>query len=125
MSVHPIESRYGRDEVRRIFSKEYRLQKILDVEAALAKALAKAKIIPEDAAKEISKNANIERVKIERVDEIEREINHDVMAIVKALAEKCKFGGYVHIGATSNDITDTALALQLREFIKYFEEDLI
>jgi adenylosuccinate lyase len=65
-------------------------------------------------------------VTVERVNEIEAEINHDLMAIVKALSEQCgeDAGKYIHLGATSNDIQDTALALQLRDFIKYLDNDL-
>ncbi|OYT41802.1 MAG: adenylosuccinate lyase [Candidatus Altiarchaeales archaeon ex4484_43] len=125
MSVHPIESRYGRPEVREIFDEEYRLQKMLDVEAALARAQGRVGDIPQSVADDISKKANIKYVKIQRVKEIEREIHHDVMAMVKALAEECGDSGrYVHLGATSNDITDTALALQLKKFLHFLLEDL-
>jgi len=125
MTIHPIESRYGRPEVRKIFEEEYRLQKMLDVEAALAIAHSKVGNIPKSAAEEISKKANILHVKLERVKEIESEINHDVMAMVKALAEQCGSSGkYVHLGATSNDITDTALALQFREYLRFLFDDL-
>jgi len=123
MTIHPIESRYGREEVRRIFDEERKLELMLEVEAALVKAHAKAGNIPKKATEEISKGAK--KVKISRVKEIEAEINHDVMALVKALAEKSgDSGSYVHLGATSNDITDTALALQLKEFIRFLSDDL-
>ena len=60
-----------------------------------------------------------------RVKEIEKEIKHDVMAMVRALAEACgKSGAYVHLGATSYDIVDTANALQLKEAISLIEEKL-
>jgi adenylosuccinate lyase len=126
MAIHPIETRYGRKEIRRIFDEETKLQKILDVEAALARAHAKVGNIPEKAAKEISKRASIKFVKNARVKEIEDKIHHDVMAVVKALSEQCKreAGKYVHLGATSNDITDTALGLQLKEFYKFLIDDL-
>ncbi len=125
MSIHPIEGRYGRPEVRRLFEDEYKLQKMLEVEAALARAHARVGNIPKNSAEEISKKADIKYVSIQRVREIEDEIQHDVMAMVKALAEKCGDSGrYVHLGATSNDITDTALALQLKEFLKFLFDDL-
>jgi len=124
MTIHPMESRYGRDEVRSIFDEERRLELMLEVEAALARAHAKAGNIPEKAAAEISKGAK--GVKISRVKEIEAEINHDIMAMVKAMAELSgDSGSYVHLGATSNDITDTALALQLKDFVKFLSEDLV
>jgi len=124
MTIHPMESRYGRDAVRGIFDEERRLELMLDVEAALARAHAKAGNIPEKDAAAISKAKK--GVKIDRVKAIEAEINHDVMAMVKAMAELSgDSGSYVHLGATSNDITDTALALQLKEFVEFLSEDLV
>lgn len=126
MAIHPIETRYGRGEVKRIFSEEGKLQKMLEVEVALAKAHAELGNIPKDAAAEIERIAKENKVKLSRIKEIEREINHDVMAFVKAFAEACGDAGkYVHLGATSNDILDTALALQLKDFISFLEEDLL
>ncbi|VVB51484.1 Fumarate hydratase class II [uncultured archaeon] len=127
MSVHPIESRYGRPEVRRIFDEETKLDNILKVEAALVRAHAKVGNVPADAAKEVSKKASVKYVKLARVAKIEKEINHDVMAVVKALTEQCSGGAgrYVHLGATSNDVLDTATALQLKEYLDYLEDDVL
>ena len=124
--IHPIEGRYGRTEVKDIFEEKNKLQRILDVEAALARAHAKVGNIPKSAAEVISEKVKANVVTVERVREIEAEINHDLMAIVKALSEQCgeDAGKYIHLGATSNDIQDTALALQLRDFIKYLDNDL-
>ena len=126
MSVHPIEDRYGRFEIRRIFEEENKLQRALDVEAALSRAHAAVGNIPKKDAAAISAKASIKYVKVARVKEIESEIHHDVMAIVKALSEQCgsDAGRYVHLGATSNDITDTALALQFKEYVSFLLEDL-
>ena len=124
MAVHPIDYRYGSREMREIFEEEMRLQLMLDVEAALSRAHADLNHIPKEAAEEISKKANTRIVKIERVKEIEEETKHDIMAMVKALAEKCKYGGYVHLGATSNDINDTATALQFKMALNIVLEDL-
>ncbi|MCK4491134.1 MAG: hypothetical protein KAU03_00820, partial [Candidatus Altiarchaeales archaeon] len=125
MSIHPIETRYGREEIRKIFDEQSKLQRMLEVEASLAKAHAGVGNIPQEAADEIKENANTRRVKVERVKEIEEETHHDVMAVVKALREKCGDSGrYVHLGATSNDITDTALALQLGDFMEFLLEDV-
>jgi adenylosuccinate lyase len=124
--IHPIEGRYGRTEVKDIFEEKNKLQRILDVEAALARAHAKVGNIPQPAAEVISEKVKANVVTVERVKEIEAEINHDLMAIVKALSEQCgeDAGKYIHLGATSNDVQDTALALQLRDFIKYLDNDL-
>ncbi|MCD6414906.1 MAG: adenylosuccinate lyase [Candidatus Diapherotrites archaeon] len=115
MSVHPIDYRYGSEEMRRVFDEETRLKRMLDVEVALVEALADMGKAPKTAAKEIRVKAK--NVKLERVKEIERKTKHDVMAMVKALSEQCspKTARYVHLTATSYDIVDTALALQLKE----------
>lgn len=113
--------------MKQIFSESTRLQKCLDVEAALALAHAELGTIPNKHATEIAKHATVAEVKLSRVKEIEAQIKHDVMAMVKALAEVCGHdaGKFVHLGATSADITDTATALQLRDAIKILQDDLI
>src|SRR5437899_1513461 len=122
----PIDFRYGRPKMKGIFEEESRLQRLLDVEAALARAEAKVGLIPEDAASEIAKKATTKRVSVKRVQEIEEETRHDLMAVVLALTEACEgdAGKYVHLGATRNDILDTATALQLRAAIRILDADL-
>ncbi|ASJ11099.1 adenylosuccinate lyase [Thermococcus sp. P6] len=125
MAVHPIDYRYGSEEMRRIWDEENKLQKLLDVEAALARAHARVGNIPEESARVISERANTRWVRLERVKEIEAEIHHDIMAVVKALSEVCgEHGKYVHLGATSNDIIDTANALLIRESLELIKRDL-
>jgi len=125
MAVHPIDYRYGSGEMRRIWDEENKLQKLLDVEAALARAHAKLGNIPAESARVISERANTRWVKLERVKEIEAEIHHDIMAVVKALSEVCgEHGKYVHLGATSNDIIDTANALLIRDSLGLIERYL-
>ena len=114
MAVHPIEYRYGTKEMRHIWGEENRFNCIIAAEIALARAESIHSMIPISAADEIercAKNARLARAK-----EIEEEINHDMMAIVKSIAEEC--GGsarWVHYGATSNDMLDTATGLQLKQ----------
>ncbi|MEM1563147.1 MAG: adenylosuccinate lyase [Candidatus Bathyarchaeia archaeon] len=126
MPILPIDTgRYGTLEMRRIFEEENRIQKMLDVEAALAWAHAEVGNIPRKDAERIAAAASLKRVKLERVKEIEREIKHDVMALVRALAEASgPSGAYVHLGATSYDIVDTATALQLKEALELIERRL-
>jgi adenylosuccinate lyase len=126
MAVHPIEFRYSTEEMKKVWEEESKLQAWLTVEAALAKANAKLGIIPEKSAEEISRKADVKFVKLERVKEIEKEIDHDLMAMIKALTEVCDgdAGKYVHFGATSYDIEDTALSLQFRDAIKIIEKNL-
>jgi adenylosuccinate lyase len=126
LPILPIDTgRYGSAEMRRIFDEENRLQKMLDVEAALAWAHSQVGNIPKKDAQKIVEKASTKYVKLERVKEIENEIRHDVMALVRALAEACGTSGeYVHLGATSSDMLDTATALQLKEAVNLIEERL-
>lgn len=127
MPVLPIDTgRYGTTEMLRVFDEVSRVQKMLSVEAALALAHADVGNIPRAAAEEIAAKASTEHVKVERIKAIEKEIKHDVAALVRALAEQCgESGGYVHLGATSYDIVDTANALQMKEAVALIEEKLL
>ncbi|MHA1799994.1 MAG: adenylosuccinate lyase [Candidatus Helarchaeota archaeon] len=120
MSVHPIEYRYFTREMKEIFKEENKLLKWLNVEAALAKAHANVGNISSKDANEIVKKANLEHVKLQRVKIIEKEIDHDIMAMVKALSEVCDgdAGKYIHLGATSYDIVDTAWSLILKDALE-------
>lgn len=125
MPVHPIEERYGSREMRSIFELETRFQRMLDVEAALAKALANVGMIPKADASKIARKTSTRYVKVARVLQLEREVAHETMALVLALAEACGGAGrYVHFGATSNDILDTAAALQIRDGLAIVECDI-
>lgn len=98
---------------------------MLDVEAALAKALANVGMIPNADASKIARKTSTRYVKVARVLQLEREVTHETMALVLALAEACGGAGkYVHFGATSNDILDTAAALQIRDGLTIVERDL-
>jgi len=120
--ICPLDYRYGREEIKRIFSEESRLRYWMKVELALLKAHAKVGNVPEETVKEVEEKIN--EVKLERVKEIEKEIKHDVMAMVKAIAEKSKYGKYIHLGATSYDIVDTANALQIRDALNIIEQQM-
>ncbi len=126
MLVCPLDYRYGRDEMKSVFSKENKTQKLLDVEAALARAHAEVGNIPEEGAKTISENATTEKVEWEEVERVEKEeTKHDIMALVRVLGRFCGDAEkYIHLGATSNDIIDTGMALQLKEAVEVLEKDL-
>ena len=125
MSVHPIDYRYNTPEMLALFDEDNILQKKLDVEAALARAHEKLGNIPKKAADEIAKKATTKYVTMQRVNEIDEEIRHDLMAVVKALSEQCgEAGKYVHLGATSYDIVDTAYGMVLRDALKLIKVDL-
>ncbi len=127
MPILPIDTgRYGTAEMRRIFEEETRVQKMLDVEAALALAHAEVGNIPLKDAEKIAAMASLKYVKIARVKAIEKEIKHDLASLVRGLSEVCgSSGAYVHLGATSYDIVDTANALQLRDALELMEKRLI
>ena len=121
----PLDYRYGRDEMKKIFCEESRLRYQMDAEAALARAHATLGTISKKDADEITRISNLKHVTAERVREIEKETKHDLMAMVKAMTEQCRdeAGKYVHLGATSNDIVDTATALQIKAALNIILND--
>lgn len=122
MAISPFEERYV-TEMNAIFDDRNKLKKWIEVEVALAKTHAALGNIPKDAAKKIE--AAAARVRFERVKQIEEEIHHDLMAMVRALSEQAgEAGAYVHLGATSYDIEDTALALIFRDALSIIEKHL-
>ncbi len=126
MPILPIDTgRYGTSEMKAVFEEGKRLQLMLDVEAALAWAHAEVGDIPRKDASNIQEVATTKQVKLKRVKEIESQIKHDVTSIVRALSEVAgSSGAYVHLGATSQDINDTATALQLKEASELLEAKL-
>tara|TARA_B100000579_G_scaffold94105_1_gene74361 strand:- start:233 stop:1570 length:1338 start_codon:yes stop_codon:yes gene_type:complete len=121
--VSVLDYRYGTEEMRNVFRANSYLNFLLKVEATLAEAQSEIGIVPKEAASEIKKG--IKLVKRERVEEIEAEINHDVMAVVKGLEEQVGDAGkWIHFGATSYDIVDTARALQHKKAINLIETAL-
>ncbi len=126
MPVCPLDFRYGREVMKHIFDDEKRLELMLKVEAAVARAHAKVGNITAENASIITAKATLDSVSLSRVEEIEKETNHDIMAMVRALAEQCGGAGdFVHLGATSNDIVDTITALQIKHAVEMIEDDLI
>jgi adenylosuccinate lyase len=111
--------------MKSVFDEENWLFKLLQVEAALAHAHAEVGNIPQADADNIANAVANKAVKLERVKQIESEIRHDLMSVVKALTEQSgESGKYVHLGATSYDIEDTARALQFKEAVHYLKEGL-
>lgn len=127
LPVLPIDTgRYGTPEMKRVFEEETRVQRMLDVEAALAWAHAEVGDIPRKDAEKIASKASLRYVKLDRIKEIEHEIKHDIASLVRALSEACgASGAYVHLGATSYDIVDTTNALQLKEALDLIEGRLV
>ncbi|MCX8182345.1 MAG: adenylosuccinate lyase [Candidatus Methanomethyliaceae archaeon] len=126
MPICPIDiGRYGSFEMKRLFEEEYRLQKMLDVEVALAETLAELGEIPKEAADEIRRKAVVSLITPEKVKVREKKTRHDIMAMVEVLAEECgEYGKYVHWGATSYDIVDTAWGIIFKDAISILEKRL-
>ena len=123
MPVHPIEERYGTEQMRAVWSEQNRFSCIVAAEVALARAEAAHGMIPQADADMIA--AHAKRASLARAKAIEAEINHDMMAIVRAISESCGDAGrWVHYGATSNDILDTATGLQLKQAACLLDEKL-
>jgi len=109
--------RYTRPEMARIWSEQNKYQAWLDVELAASEALAETGEVPPDAARLLRQHASFD---VNRIQEIEREVKHDVIAFTTAVAEKMAASGHadasrwLHYGLTSNDVVDTAQALLVR-----------
>jgi len=114
--------RYTRPEMGRIWELENKYRKWLDVEIAVCESMAELGLIPEDAAKEIKEKADFN---VDRIDEIEKETKHDVIAFLTNVAEYVGDAArYIHLGLTSSDILDTAFGLQLKEASAIIRNDL-
>ena len=123
MQIHPIDFRYGTPEMKNVWSEENRFCCVVSAETALVSALASCGIIPEADANAVLSHAH--EATLARAKEIEAEIGHDLMGMVKALSEVCgEAGRYVHFGATSSDILDTATGLQLKQALDILDAKL-
>jgi adenylosuccinate lyase len=107
----PLIERYTLPEMGEIWQDSYKLKTWLDVEIAVCEAQAELGYIPAEAVAEIKAKAKFDP---ERVLEIEKEVKHDVIAFLTNVNEYVgDVGRYIHLGMTSSDMLDTALALQL------------
>ena len=114
--------RYTRPEMGRIWSDENRFRTWLTVEVAATESLAEAGLVPKDAAKAIRECADFD---LERIQEIEAEVRHDVIAFTTAVAEIVgPQARWFHYGLTSNDVVDTAQALLVGEASAIIAQDL-
>jgi len=114
--------RYSRPEMTRIWDDEHKFQRWLDVELAVCDALADRGLIPKQAAANIRARA---RYDVARVREIEATVQHDVIAFITNVAEHVgPDARYIHLGLTSNDVVDTALALLMIEASELLMKDL-
>jgi len=117
---------FGTEEMRKVFLEESLVQKWLHVESALSKAQAKLNIIPIEAAEEIEDKAKVKYMNLETMGEEIKKTNHPIVPLIRQLSDVCenRYGQYVHWGATTQDIMDSANVLQLKEVINIVERDI-
>ena len=114
--------RYTHPEMGRIWSEQRRYETWLQVEIAAAQAMADAGIVPADAARELAEKGGFD---IQRIEEIEKTTQHDVIAFTTAVAERVgPAARWLHFGLTSSDVVDTAQAIQMREACDVILADL-
>ena len=114
--------RYSREEMKNIWTLESKFNYYLKVEIAVCEAYAELGEIPKEDVLIIKQRA---RFDVKRIDEIEREVRHDVIAFLTNVNESLgDLGRYMHVGLTSSDVIDTAFALQIQDSGKIILEDL-
>jgi len=117
--------RYTRKEMGQIWSDLNKFRLWLKVELAVCKAWHKLGKIPQEALKEIEKRTFVDEKVVEKIYQYERVYKHDVLAFVSAINEQIpEYSHYFHMGLTSSDVVDTALALQIREALGLILEGL-
>ncbi|ODV10272.1 MAG: 3-carboxy-cis,cis-muconate cycloisomerase [Rubrivivax sp. SCN 70-15] len=117
---------FSSDPMRRVWSDENRTQKYLDIEAALARVQGRIGLIPQEAADEIVSHCRLEQIDMARLREQTERIGYPILGVVSQLNALCrdKLGEYCHWGATTQDITDTATVLQIREALVLVDAEL-
>ncbi len=115
--------RYSREEMKKIWDLNSKFDYYLKVEIAVCEAYSKMGKIPRKDLDEIKKRA---KFTIERIDEIEREVRHDVIAFLTCVNESLgeDLARHMHVGMTSSDVIDTAFALQIQDSGKIIKKDL-
>ena len=116
---------YGSDAMRAVFSEQAYFQRMLDVEAALARVQARLGIIPTDAAEAIIAAARYENLDVEELAASARNVGYPVVGLVTGLSRAAgEAGAWTHWGATTQDIMDSATVLQVREGLNLIEAEL-
>jgi 3-carboxy-cis,cis-muconate cycloisomerase len=116
---------FGTPRMRAVFSDRALVARYVEVEIALARAQGRLGIIPAAAAAAIEARANAEALDFERLRRDTDNVGYPILPLVQQLAAQCgDSGGYLHWGATTQDIMDTALVLQIRDGLAIVEEDV-
>ncbi|UFX44867.1 3-carboxy-cis,cis-muconate cycloisomerase [Bradyrhizobium sp. 41S5] len=116
---------FGTSAMREVFSDLRLLQRYAEVEVALAKAEARCGVIPAEAAEEIAKRTDVAAFDFDLLRQETDIVGYPILPLVHQMAKQCgEAGRYVHWGATTQDIMDTAVVLQLRDGLKIVEDDI-
>jgi 3-carboxy-cis,cis-muconate cycloisomerase len=117
---------FSSEAMRRVWSDENRTAKYLEFERALAVVQGRLGIIPREAAEEIARNCDIRKIDMEKLRERTEQIGYPVLGVVSQLNALCrdKLGEFCHWGATTQDITDTATVLQIRDGLALVDDEL-
>ena len=115
---------FSTSEMRAIWSEQNRLEKQVDVEVALAKAEGELGVIPTDIADEIVKKADASKLSLQQIADEAAKAKHSLMSTINALQKQVgEAGQFIHYGATTQDIVDTATVLQLKQSFAIVERD--
>lgn len=117
---------FSSDAMRAVWSDENRTAKYLDVERALALVQGRLGLIPQEAADEIVSHCELSQIDMARLRQQTERIGYPILGVVTQVNQLCrdKLGEYVHWGATTQDITDTATVLQIREALALVDDEL-
>jgi len=116
---------FGTPRMREIFSDRAFIARCVDVEVALARAEARCGVIPSDAAEQIAQKCNAAALDFDLLRHETENVGYPILPLVHQLAKQCgEAGRYVHWGATTQDIMDTAVILQVREGLQVVGEDI-
>lgn len=117
---------FSDERMRQVWSDENRTAKYLDVERALAKVQGELGIIPREAADEIVRHCELSQIDWAKLKAKTEQIGYPIIAVVNQINAACRdrLGEYCHWGATTQDITDTATVLQIREGLALVKQDL-
>ena len=121
MEISPIDYRYGYKDVKEIFSQEYRLKCMLLVEHSVLEVKHEMGMIPADVPGELKKLIDNDVVKVSEIHGEESVTKHDIMAMINVVNRYSPHvAEFLHSGMTSNDVNDTATALQLKAFFTFY-----
>jgi 3-carboxy-cis,cis-muconate cycloisomerase len=117
---------FSTPEMRRVFSDETRTRYYLEIEAALARVQGRLGVIPENAAAEIERQCRVENIDFAKLKTQTERVGYPVLGVVQQIVALCAddLGEWCHWGATTQDITDTATVMQIRDALRLVEAEM-